>query len=211
MRIIVHLICIYCLIFCFGCKTKFSNNELSTQKLTFEETKDSIQTFPNWILEFKRLRAALYQNNMDSLCTFFDFPLTKEQSEGLVAAVNFRATSTSGETIQIHTKQDFIEYSWQIFPTDYVKGLLPIKSDSLLKDGFFASPKWKLPKENAEYFTSVSYDKSEESFSLSFNVNYFTGENDENGELEMYESAAVFIFKMDKNHKLKFDQMIMAG
>lgn len=136
MRIIVHLICIYCLIFCFGCKTKFSNNELSTQKLTFEETKDSIQTFPNWILEFKRLRAALYQNNMDSLCTFFDFPLTKEQSEGLVAAVNFRATSTSGETIQIHTKQDFIEYSWQIFPTDYVKGLLPIKSDSLLKDEF---------------------------------------------------------------------------
>ena len=201
MRIIVHLICIYCLIFCFGCKTKFSNNELSTQKLTFEETKDSIQTFPNWILEFKRLRAALYQNNMDSLCTFFDFPLTKEQSEGLVAAVNFRATSTSGETIQIHTKQDFIEYSWQIFPTDYVKGLLPIKSDSLLKDEFFASPKWKLPKENAEYFTSVSYD----------NVNYFTGENGENGELEMYESAAVFIFKMDKNHKLKFDQMIMAG
>lgn len=69
----------------------------------------------------------------------------------------------------------------------------------------------EIAKENAEYFTSVSYDKSEESFSLSFNVNYFTGENDENGELEMYESAAVFIFKMDKNHKLKFDQMIMAG
>jgi hypothetical protein len=211
MRIVVHLLCVYCLIIGFGCKSRFSSKQFSTEKLKVEEKHDSIKTYPNWIMEFKRLRAALYQNNIDSLCTFFDFPLTKEQSEGLVAAVNFRASTVTGESIRIITKQDFIDYSWQIFPTDYVKGLLPIKSDSLLKNNFNASPKWELPKENEEYFTFVSYDESEESISLSFNVNYFTGEKGDNGTLDMYESAAVFIFKMDKNHRLKFDQMIMAG
>ena len=101
-------------------------------------------------------------------------------------------------------KIEFEKYCNQIFPTLFVNGLLSLKSDSLAKNKLERSAGWKKPNDNAKYYSSVSYDEFERTLSLMLNAEY--GNKDEETE-----SATVYIFKLDKNNKLKFDRVEMAG
>jgi hypothetical protein len=81
------------------------------------------------------LRQALYQNDIFTITTFFDFPLTTEQVNGLSSAILFN-TNKEIKHFSINDSIEYKKYNHQIFPTDFVKSMLPIKSDSLLVNNY---------------------------------------------------------------------------
>ncbi len=170
------------------------------------ETHPPVSKYPIWILEFQRLRQALYQNDKTVLSTFFDFPLSEEQSNGLVEAIRFNSNNDNSyaSNISITTAEDIQKHYTDLFPTKLVKALLPIKSDSLLANNFVSSSTWKNTNDNAVYNTTVSYDSADATMSLFINAEY--GSRDEKTE-----SAVVYLFKLTKNNQLKFDKVLMAG
>ncbi len=180
---------------------------INTDSLTV--VKVDAQKYPIWILEFQKFRQALYQNDLPVIKSFFDFPLTSEQADGLLAVINFNTNKDVRINTKLQSEEEFTKYYKQIFRTDFVKGLLPMKSDSLLQNNYASSTSWKVKNDDAQYSTSVSYDGSDKSVSLFLNAAY--GIEADGNEENKTESAVVYIFKLNKNNQLKFDRVIMAG
>ncbi|MBK6273694.1 MAG: hypothetical protein IPF58_02935 [Saprospirales bacterium] len=135
--------------------------------------------------------------------------MTNEQANGLLAVINFNSNKDLRKTTNLQSEEEFTKYYKQIFRTDFVKGLLPMKSDSLLQNNYVSSTSWKVKNDDAQYSTSVSYDGSDKSVSLFLNAAY--GIEADGNEESKTESAAVLIFIINKENKLKFDRVIMAG
>lgn len=208
MKIAIHIIGIVCFILFSSCKNEIKQDATTAETVTNTDgltvVDTSAQKYPTWILEFQRLRQALYQNDTDTIKSFFDFPLTDEQADGLKAAVYFNTNIELSKAVRLNTKAELERYCNQIFPTTFVKGLLSLKSDSLVKNKLERSSEWKKPNDNATYYSSALYDEFERTLSLMLNAEY--GNKDEETE-----SATVYIFILDKNNKLKFDRIEMAG
>ncbi|MFN8284922.1 MAG: hypothetical protein U0U67_16990 [Chitinophagales bacterium] len=193
-----------------SCKNEIKQDTVSAETIINTDTlpvaRTSIQKYPAWISEFQRLRQALYQNDSATLLTFFEFPLTDEQSIGLSQAIQFRTVDYDKYpvTYTVKTAKDIQLYFTKIFPIDLIRSLLPIKSDSLLASNFATTADWKNLNDEATYSTTISYEKSEQTLSIILNAAYGKDE-------EKTESAVVYLFKLNKNNALKFDKIVMAG
>ena len=213
MKIINHIIVISCCLTFLSCKNEKKQDLTSVEAITNADTlaivDTSIQKYPIWILEFQKLRQALYQNDLPVIKSYFEFPLTNEQADGLLAVINYNTNKDLRKITKLQSEEEFAKYCNQIFRVDFVKGLLPMKSDSLLKNNFATSDKWKVKNDDAQYSTSVSYDGSDKSVSLFLNATY--GIEADGNEESKTESAAILIFIINKENKLKFDRVIMAG
>jgi hypothetical protein len=189
-----------------SCKNEIKQDVTSAETIVNTDSSVNNQItakYPTWILEFQRLRQALYQNDISTIATFFDFPLTTEQVDGLSSAILFN-TNKEINIISIKDTIEYKKYNHQIFSTDFVKSMLPIKSDSLLANNFASSTEWKRPKDETTYSTTITYEISEQSLSIILNAAYGKGD-------EKTESAVVYLFKLNKNNQLKFDKVVMAG
>lgn len=206
MKIINYILSFSFAFIVSSCRNEIKQNTISSETVINTDTlaivDTSIQKYPVWILEFQRLRQALYQNDIATITTFFDFPLTTEQVDGLSSAILFN-TNKEIRNISFKDTVKFKKYGNQIFPIDFVKSLLPIKSDSLLLNKFASAAEWKRPKDETTYSTTITYETSEQSLSIILNAAYGKGD-------EKTESAVVYIFKL-KNNQLKFDKVVMAG
>ena len=213
MKIINYILSFSFAFIILSCKNEKKQDLTSVEAITNADTlaivDTTIQKYPIWILEFQKLRQTLYQNDLPVIKSFFDFPLTDEQSSGLLAVINYNTNKDLRKTTNLQSEEEFTKYYKQIFRTDFVKGLLPLKSDSLLQNNYVSSTSWKLKNDDAQYSTSVSYDKSDKSVSLFLNAAY--GIEADGNEESKTESAAVLIFIINKENKLKFDRVIMAG
>jgi hypothetical protein len=190
----------------FSCKNEIKQDVTSSETIVKSDTLATQQNspkYPIWILEFQRLRQALYQNDIFTITTFFDFPLTTEQVNGLSSAILFN-TNKEIKHFSINDSIEYKKYNHQIFPTDFVKSMLPIKSDSLLVNNYATSIEWKRPKDEITYNTTITYESAEQSLSIILNAAYGKGD-------EKTESAVVYFFKLNKNNQLKFDKVVMAG
>lgn len=208
MKIINYILSFSFAFIILSCKNEKKQDVTSVEAITNADTlaivDTSIQKYPIWILEFQKFRQALYQNDLPVIKSFFDFPLTSEQADGLLAVINYNTNKDLRKTTKLQSEEEFEKYYKQIFRVDFVKGLLPLKSDSLLQNNYVSSTSWKVKNDDAQYSTSVSYDGSDKSVSLFLNAAY-------GNEESKTESAAVLIFIINKENKLKFDRVIMAG
>lgn len=208
MKIINYILSFSFAFIILSCKNEKKQDVTSVEAITNADTlaivDTTIQKYPIWILEFQKLRQALYQNDLPVIKSFFDFPLTSEQADGLLAVINYNTNKDLRKTTKLQSEEEFEKYYKQIFRVDFVKGLLPLKSDSLLQNNYVSSTSWKVKNDDAQYSTSVSYDGSDKSVSLFLNAAY-------GNEESKTESAAVLIFIINKENKLKFDRVIMAG
>jgi hypothetical protein len=196
-----------------SCKNEIKQDLTSSETITNADTLAmlilQLQKYPIWILEFQRFRQAVYQNDITVIKSFFDFPLSEEQADGLLAVINYNTGKDLRKITKLQSEEEFTKYNKQIFRADFVKALLPMKSDSLSKNNYASSDKWKIKNDDAQYSTSVSYDASDKSVSISLDAAYGIEEN--GNEDNKTESAAILIFKINKENKLKFDRVIMAG
>ena len=213
MKIINYILSFSFAFIILSCKNEKKQDVTSVEAITNADTlaivDTTIQKYPIWILEFQKLRQALYQNDLPVIKSYFEFPLTNEQADGLLAVINFNTNKDLRKTTKLQSEEEFEKYYKQIFRADFVKGLLPLKSDSLLQNNYASSTSWKVKNDDAQYSTSVSYDGSDKSVSLFLNAAY--GIEADGNEESKTESAAVLIFIIYKENKLKFDRVIMAG
>ena len=213
MKIINYILSFSFAFIILSCKNEKKQDVTSVEAITNADTlaivDTTIQKYPIWILEFQKFRQALYQNDLPVIKSFFDFPLTSEQADGLLAVINYNTNKDLRKTTKLQSEEEFEKYYKQIFRVDFVKGLLPLKSDSLLQNNYVSSTSWKVKNDDAQYSTSVSYDGSDKSVSLFLNAAY--GIEADGNEESKTESAAVLIFIINKENKLKFDRVIMAG
>ena len=213
MKIINYILSFSFAFIILSCKNEKKQDVTSVEAITNADTlaivDTSIQKYPIWILEFQKFRQALYQNDLPIIKSYFEFPLTNEQANGLLAVINFNTNKDLRKTTKLQSEEEFEKYYKQIFRVDFVKGLLPLKSDSLLQNNYASSTSWKVKNDDAQYSTSVSYDGSDKSVSLFLNAAY--GIEADGNEESKTESAAVLIFIIYKENKLKFDRVIMAG
>jgi hypothetical protein len=76
-----------------SCKNEIKQDTVSSETITNADTLAIVDTttqkYPIWILEFQRLRQAVYQNDIAVIKSFFDFPLSEEQADGLLAVINY--------------------------------------------------------------------------------------------------------------------------
>ena len=213
MKIINYILSFSFAFIILSCKNEKKQDVTSVEAITNADTlaivDTTIQKYPIWILEFQKLRQALYQNDLPVIKSFFDFPLTSDQADGLLAVINYNTNKDFRKATNLLSEEEFEKYYKQIFRTDFVKGLLPMKSDSLLQNNYASSTSWKVKNDDAQYSTSVSYDGSDKSVSLFLNATY--GIEAAGNEESKTESAAILIFIINKENKLKFDRVIMAG
>ena len=213
MKIINYILSFSFAFIILSCKNEKKQDLTSVEAITNADTlaivDTTIQKYPIWILEFQKLRQALYQNDLPVIKSYFEFPLTNEQADGLLAVINYNTNKDLRKTTKLQSEEEFEKYYKQIFRVDFVKGLLPLKSDSLLQNNYVSSNSWKVKNDDAQYSTSVSYDGSDKSVSLFLNAAY--GIEADGNEESKTESAAVLIFIINKENKLKFDRVIMAG
>ena len=123
--------------------------------------------------------------------------------------INYNTGKDLRRITKLQSEEEFTNYYKQIFRVDFVKSLLPMKSDSLFINNFVASDSWKIKNDETQYSASVSYDESDKSLSLSLNAAY--GIEADGNEDNKTESAAILFFKINKENQLKFDRVIMAG
>ena len=204
---IIQITCFVCvgLLSCKSHSTPEMEAAPTSEQMTTDVSMESKKEYPLWITEFKRLRDALYQNNIEEIKSFFDFPLTDDQSTGLFNASQVMS-GNEVKNFDIITEEEFTKDYTKIFTSEFIKGLLPIKSDSLLANQYAHSPEWKRKGDNAVYTTSATFEEHDQILSLYLNSTYFIEDSEETSG----ESAVVFMFKM-KNGKLKFDGVMMAG
>jgi hypothetical protein len=196
-----------------SCANEKKQNTVSAETIINKDTSavinSDIQNDSVWIFEFKKLRQALYQNDLPVIKSFFEFPLTTEQADGLLAVINYNTNKDFRKATNLQSEEEFTKYYKQIFRADFVKGLLPLKSDSLLQNNYASSTSWKAKNGDAQYSTTVSYDASDKTVSISLDAAY--GIEADGNEENKTESTAILIFKINKQNKLKFNRVIMAG
>ncbi len=217
MKTGIHIILFSCLIFLLSCKNEQKKERYSEViKEKSENINEDRSDSPSlnktdliWLSEFQRFRQALYLDNLNEINSFFIFPLSEKQADGLLSVIYFNTGKDLRKQTKLQTKNDFVKYYKHIFRTEFKKGLLPIKSDSLLRYKFAASDEWKIINDETLYSTSVSYDESDKLLSISLDVEYVI-QTDGNMDAKT-ESSVIFIFKINKENKLKYDRIIMAG
>ena len=169
MKIINYILSFSFTFIILSCKNEIKQDVTSVETIinidSLPVVDASIQKYPIWILEFQRLRQALYQNDLPTIKSYFDFPFTKEQVDGLNALMNFRFQKSVFSCNDLSSDAKFDKYINIIFPSDFVKGLLPIKSDSLLQNNYASSNTWKVKNDDAHYSVSVSFDASDKTLS----------------------------------------------
>jgi site-specific recombinase XerD len=114
-----------------SCKNEIKQDATSVETITNADTlaivDTSTQKYPVWILEFQRLRQAVYQNDIAVIKSFFDFPLSEEQADGLLAVINYNTGKDLRKITKLLSEEEVMKYNKQIFRADFVKALLPMK------------------------------------------------------------------------------------
>lgn len=165
-----------------------------------------------WIESFKEFRNAIYQGDKAKAKTFFTFPILNVNNEiwYLTTTYNDRSGDVYiTDKLKPFTDKDFDKYFNKIFPINFVKSILKIKTDELLK---------KSETETIEFFDGkattykmiASFDKQEQSLSLNLASN--TVRRHSNGEiLDGGEFNIIYQFNILSNGQIKFIQIRLAG
>jgi len=161
----------------------------------------------NWVDDFKNFRMALYNKDAAKLKTYFAFPLNTDTT-----FIWTPVTTNEGENKVPKlsdpgklSENDFEKYYPLIFRGDFVKSVLKIKSEKLLKTGNASTSTFKGEKE--DYLMDVNLDANGKSISLNLSYSHLAMEGSE----DFGEYNIIYIFKIIDGKRLLFDKILMAG
>jgi len=161
-----------------------------------------------WLDDFKNLKTAIDQKDLEKMKTYFNFPVSAETTQIWVAVYdnvdedkrpqNFPDTFTEADLEKQHDK---------LFNSAFVKSLLKINSAHLYKTGEYTTPEIK--EVGQSFHMLAHFDKASATIQLSV---LYAGGTDENGqEISEGESATIYFFKVENSKTLKFDKILFAG
>ena len=163
-----------------------------------------------WIDNFKQFRDAIFQRDKTKAKVFFNFPIKDSSNEIWYLAYDQseKPISKLRNIVKPFTEADFDKYFNKIFPENFVKSLLKIKTDELYKKGAYQTLEFK----NGEttYILYSTFDKTENTLELNFASK--TEYKDEKGEpLDGGEFNIIYYFELTKKGHIKIKQIRLAG
>jgi hypothetical protein len=202
---------LFTLIILVSCSTTFAQTKKanfkadSTKTLAPFKQKDTIY----WVENFREFRDAIFQRNKAKAKVFFNFPINDftQSIKQLVYDEDPETFQKSGNSIYIFTETDFSKYFDKIFPKNFVKSLLKVKTDELYKKGTYEI---KFKEGFTTYTLHVIFDKITNTLELQFNSD--TEHKDEKGELlDDSEFSIIYYFEITKQGHIKFKEIRIAG
>lgn len=156
-----------------------------------------------WIENFRIFRDAVYQKNKEKVKLFFDFPVMNTNNE-IWYLVNDSSISDP-DKIRPFTEKNFDWYYDKLFPEDFIKAMLKIKTEELYKTGEVQTPSLS-SKDSVSYVIYATYDKSNNSLSLNMAFNSMLPEGEDGGEYNV-----LYFFVILPDGQLKFKEIRIAG
>jgi hypothetical protein len=170
------------------------------------------QDSTNWIQDFRKFRDAVYKNDRATVKSFIDFPIMNDNNEiwFLVYGGDKKGTQLMGsDKKKPFTEKDFDLYYEKLFSKRFIKAILKIKTEELVKKAETATAEIGDGKATT-YKIYASFDKDEHMLSLNLSSN--TQEKDENGAvMDGGEFSILYQFTILKNGHIKFRQVRLAG
>ncbi len=163
------------------------------------------------IESFKTFRDAVYNNDTATIKSYFSFPVENVANEIWYLVLTEKELETkklSISGITPFTEKDFNRYYKKLFPKQFVKALLRVKSADLFNSGKVQSPEVKDGNTSIIIYASLDQEES----TLTLNVAYNTAWNEKSGEVtEGGESNVIYNFRMLNNGQLLFLNIRLAG
>ena len=90
-----------------------------------------------WIESFREFRNAVFQSNKYKAKEYFNFPVLNVNNEiwYLTTDYDLRGDIFITDSLKPFTDKDFDKFFYKIFPTNFVKAFLKVKTDELYKKG----------------------------------------------------------------------------
>ncbi len=200
------------LLFTLVLVTVISCKDGSKQEIaeTTVKTTDSPAVNDEWIADFKKFRDAVYKNDKAAIKSFIDFPLMNENNEIRdLAYLNEEITPETQDENQIKpfTEIEFDKRYSNIFPRHFIKSILKVKTDSLLKYGKYETI--DLNEQDTliyKIYTDVDSGKI-------LRLHLWTNRpiKLENGEFDAAEFSIIYEFDIINSKHLKFSRVRLAG
>lgn len=202
----------------YSCGNKSSGNiPQSTADSIIDRTADSTThkqdtLNSSWINNFRDLRNAIYQDDVNKIKTYFRFPVLNTNNEIWSVALTDSTdifTGVSADTITPFTEKDFARYYKKLFTKEFINAILTIKSDELFKKNRASTELFNSDSATI-YSMSASVDK--EDHTLNLNLSFNTAVTDENGNfLDPGEASIHYTFAIQNDGRLLFKEIRIAG
>lgn len=178
----------------FSCEKKENTIVEKEQINKIEEPKVSLTKSEITIERFKEFRQAVYQNDLNKIKTFIDFPF-KSKDAGDLIDENFEN--------EIVSEENFDKFHSKIFDEMFIKSILKIKTLELLEKDETTTQDLKIGNET--FRMTASFEKPD---ALVLNIASETFVKDLDWKPEHSRS---YIFEIGDNGKLKLVQIYLAG
>lgn len=186
-------------------KTTQQTAVATTDSLKSTAANEKYTAVATWIDDFKNFRNAVYNKDPEQLKSYFEFPLNADSSQ-IWSAIDTEGKRQGADSNHFN-EEDFNKHYHELFPAEFLKCLLKIKSAKLYSTGENASPEFN---ENDQLFTLYTnfYKDTQE---LHLNMAYGGG-LDENGErVSEGEHNIIYVFTVTDHKHLKFKKIVFAG
>ncbi|WP_352432918.1 hypothetical protein ABDD95_20700 [Mucilaginibacter sp. PAMB04274] len=193
---------------CVQDKPKNSEADKSSGIQPKVEAKSTYAAVNTWLDDFKNFRTAVYQQDVQQMKTYFNFPIFADTTQVWVAIYDNVDESKRPQTYPAtFTEADLEKQHGKLFNDAFVQSLLKVKSEQLYQKGEYTTPVIKAGDQS--FHMIAHYDKATASLQLSL---MFAGWTDKNGEeMSEGESAIIYFFKVVEYKYLKFDKILFAG
>lgn len=204
-----NLLLLFHIALLFSPATSFANNEaLHIFPVSVEINTDT--SVKSWIDDFKTFRDAVYRGDATVLKNWFSFPVLNPANEIWYLVLNEKELAEKKLTNKItaFTEADFDKYYKKLFPVNFSKALLKIKSAQLNKQGRVETPE---VKDTNNTIVKMYADIDKRKNTLTLNLSYTSSWKEEGGEVaDGGESNVIYVFRIIKNH-LQFMYVRLAG
>lgn len=178
----------------FSCEKKENTIVEKEQIHKIEKPKVSLTKSEIKIERFNEFRQAVYQNDLNKIKKFIDFPF-KSKDAGYLIDDNFDN--------EIVSEENFDKFHSKIFDEMFIKSILKIKTLELLEKGETTTQDLKIGNET--FRMTASFEKPD---ALVLNIASETFVKDLDWKPE---HSRIYKFEIDDNGKLKLVQIHLAG
>ena len=212
---IFSIISIFFFISCKQNEEKKSTSELNINVENSKPENTNIEPKSegnNLIENFKEFRNAVYQKDKSKVKTFINFPIYNENNEiwylENIAEEEFLKKLT--EKITPFPETQFDKHFDKIFSKFFISGILKIKTETLFNKGEYETI--ELTQKDTNYKIYANYYKKSNEIVLNLATESPIKVNDgENDIVEKSEFNVIYYFKIEKDEKIKFKQIRIAG
>ena len=165
-----------------------------------------------WIADFKMLRTAIYQHDIRAVKKHFNFPVLNPNNEIWYLVLQDAELSKpkfSGAKIVPFNEKDLALHFNKIFTRPFIKSILKIKTNELFKNGYAETPV-QSDDSTTSYRMYATYEKKSGLLTLNLAYNQIT-KDDEGNISDGGESNVIYFFLVQKNGRLLFKEIRLAG